>query len=155
MWYVWLILAGIFMIGEIITNGFLIFWLGLGALLAMLVSFITDSLVIQIAVFVGSSTLFILFTKPLLQKFMKKDKTVDTNAFTIVGKKAIEVKDINTTLWTRQIKVECQLWSAKPETEETIEKGTEVLILSIDGVKAVVTTNLQAKVPEEIFEEHK
>ena len=86
MWYVWLILAGIFMIGEIITNGFLIFWLGLGALLAMLVSFITDSLVIQIAVFVGSSTLFILFTKPLLQKFMKKDKTVVTNAFTIVGK---------------------------------------------------------------------
>ena len=26
------------------------------------------------------------------------------------------------------------------------------LILSIDGVKAVVTTNLQAKIPEEIFE---
>ena len=68
MWYVWLILAGIFMIGEIITNGFLIFWLGLGALLAMLVSFFTDSLVIQIAVFAGTSTLFILFTKPLLQK---------------------------------------------------------------------------------------
>lgn len=155
MWYVWLILAGIFMIGEIITNGFLIFWLGLGALLAMLVSFFTDSLVIQIAVFAGTSTLFILFTKPLLQKFMKKDKNVVTNAFTIVGKKALVVKDINSTLGTGQIKVEGQVWSAKPETEETIEKGSEVLILSIDGVKAVVTTNLQAKVPEEIFETNK
>ena len=121
----------------------------------MLVSFFTDSLVIQIAVFAGTSTLFILFTKPLLQKFMKKDKNVVTNAFTIVGKKALVVKDINSTLGTGQIKVEGQVWSAKPETEETIEKGTEVLILSIDGVKAVVTTNLQAKVPEEIFETNK
>ena len=45
--------------------------------------------------------------------------------------------------------------SNNQEAEETIEKGTEVLILSIDGVKAVVTTNLQAKVPEEIFEGNK
>ena len=40
MWYVWLILAGIFVIAEIMTTGFLIFWLGLGSLCAMITSFI-------------------------------------------------------------------------------------------------------------------
>ena len=34
---------------------------------------------------------------------MKKDKNVVTNAFTIVGKKALVVKDINSTLGTGQI----------------------------------------------------
>ncbi len=153
MWYIWLIAAGIFLIGEMITNGFLIFWLGLGALLAMLVSFITDNLIIQTAVFVVSSTLLIIFTKPLLKKFTKKDKTVVTNAFSIVGKKALVLQDINSTLGTGQIKVDGQVWSAKTETEEFIPKGAEVLILKIDGVKTVVTTNLQAKVEQESVEE--
>ena len=55
MWQFWLIAAGIFFIGEIITTGFLIFWLGIGSLLAMIVSFLTDNIIIQTAVFVVSS----------------------------------------------------------------------------------------------------
>lgn len=142
MWYIWLILAGIFMIAEIITVGFLVFWLGLGALCAMLTSFITDNIVIQTAVFVITSTLFIFCTRSFVKKLTKKDKTVATNAFAIVGKKALVVKDINPTLGVGQIKVDGQIWSAKCENDEVIEKDTEVSILKIDGVKAVVTTDL-------------
>ena len=83
MWYVWLILAGIFFVAEILTVGFLVFWLGIGALIAMLVSFFTDSLVIQMTVFVISSTILIIATKPLVKKLTQKDKTVVTNAFSI------------------------------------------------------------------------
>lgn len=149
MWYVWLILAGIFMIAEIITVGFLIFWLGLGSLCAMLTSFITDNILIQTTVFVLTSTLFILFTRPLVKKFTKKDKTVVTNAFAIVGKKAIVLQDINPTLGAGQIKVDGQVWSAKCEGENIISKDTEVFILAIDGVKAVVSSKT-AKVEETV-----
>ena len=85
MWYIWLIAAGIFFIVEIATIGFLIFWLGIGALLAMIASFFTD---------------------------------------------------INTIEATGQVKVEGEVWSAK--SDSNIEKGTEVEILKIDGVKLVV-----------------
>ncbi|MCI9177531.1 MAG: NfeD family protein [Clostridia bacterium] len=142
MWYIWLILAGTFMIAEIITVGFLIFWVGLGALCAMLTSLITDNIVIQTAVFVVTSTLFLFLTRPLAKKLTKKDKTIVTNAFAIVGKKGIVLKDINPTLGVGQIKVDGQIWSAKCEENETIKKDAEVLILKIDGVKAVVTSNL-------------
>ena len=54
MWLIWLIAAGIFFIVEIATVGFLIFWLGIGSLLAMIVSFFTDNIIIQTAVFVFS-----------------------------------------------------------------------------------------------------
>ncbi len=146
MWYIWLILAGVFMIAEIITVGFLIFWVGLGCLCAMLTSFITDNLIIQTTVFVITSTLFIFLTRPLAKKLTKKDKTVVPNAFSIIGKKALVVHDINPTLGVGQIKVDGQVWSAKCETAEIISKDTEVLILKIDGVKAVVTTNLSQTV---------
>jgi len=142
MWYVWLILAGIFIIAEIVTMGFLIFWLGLGALCAMIVSFFTDNIIIQTAVFVITSTLFICLTRPLAKKLNKKDKK-ETNVNAIIGKKAIVLKDINPTLGVGQIKVDGQVWSAKCEDGTTIKQDTEVLILTIEGVKAVVTSNLE------------
>lgn len=142
MWYIWLILSGIFMIAEIVTVGFLIFWLGVGALITMLVSFITDNVIIQTAVFVISSTLLIFCTRPLAKKLTKKDKDVVTNAFAIVGKKALVIKDINPTLGAGQIKVDGQVWSAKCEDDTIIAQGTEVYILKIEGVKAVVTANI-------------
>ena len=36
MWQIWLIASGIFFICEIITVGFLVFWLGVGALIAII-----------------------------------------------------------------------------------------------------------------------
>jgi len=60
MWYVWLIFAGICFVAEMMTTGFLIFWLGLGAVLAMITSFITSSILVQTIVFVVTSTILIL-----------------------------------------------------------------------------------------------
>lgn len=74
MWLIWLIASGIFFISEIATVGFLIFWLGIGSLFAMIVSFFTDNIVIQIAVFVFSSVILILSTKPLVSKYVTRKR---------------------------------------------------------------------------------
>ena len=59
-------------------------------------------------VFITTSTLLIIFTKPVVKKkFLIKDEdTVVTNVYSIIGKKAIVTKDINPTLGVGQIKVE-------------------------------------------------
>lgn len=142
MWYVWLILVGVFAIAEIMTPGFLVIWLSAGSLCAMVTSFFTDNIIIQTAVFVIASAIFICFTRPLAKKLTKKDKNVVTNAFAIVGKKAIVTQDINPTLGVGQVKVDGQVWSAKCKGDKIIPKDTEVLILAIDGVKAVVSSKV-------------
>ena len=68
MWQFWLIASGIFFVIEMITVGFLVFWLGIAALITMVVSFFTDSLIIQTAVFVISSILLIFLTKPFVHE---------------------------------------------------------------------------------------
>ncbi len=139
MWYIWLIIAGICFVIEMITVGFFIFWFGIGALITMLVSLICpDNLWLQAIVFVTTSTLLIFFTKPFVEKFTKKDKKVVTNAFSIIGKKALVTQDINPEFGVGQIKVENEVWSAKTIDDSFIKKGTQVEILEIDGVKAVV-----------------
>ena len=137
MWQVWLIAAGVFLILEMFTMGFLVFWLGIGCLLAALISLITDSILIQTSIFVLSSGLLIFATKPLVKKFAEKDNT-KTNVYSLVGKKAIVIEDIDWATGNGQIKFEGQVWSAKTEEQVNIEKGTEVEIIKIEGVKAFV-----------------
>lgn len=138
MWYIWLIAAAAFIAIEIVTVGFLVFWLAIGALFAMIVSFFTDSILIQTVVFVVSSILLIFLTKPFVNKLTQKDISVQTNAYSIIGKKGIVTQDINSTQGVGQIKVNGEIWSAKCEGDSVIEKGTEVEVTEIDGVKAVV-----------------
>ena len=138
MWYIWLILAGVFVIGEVLTAGFLIFWLGIASLIAMAVSFITDNIIIQTTVFLISSVILILATKPLVKKFAKVE-TTKTNAFSLIDKKGIVTKDISSINSTGQVKVEGELWSATGENDMEISKGTEVKIKEITGVKLIVT----------------
>lgn len=138
MWSVWLIAAGVFFIIEIATVGFLIFWLGIGALFAMVTSFITDNIYIQTLVFVIVSSILIPLTKPLAKKFDTKSK-VKTNSYSLINKKGIVLTDINSTLGTGQVKVNGEIWSAKSEGESIIPKDSEIEVLSIDGVKLVVS----------------
>ena len=142
MWYLWLIAAGVFFIAEMITTGFLVFWLGIGSLLAMITSFITDSIFIQTAVFVISSVILIPLTKTLVSKYIDNGKRFVTNAYGIIGKTGIVIADINTLEATGQVKVNGEVWSAKADTN--IPKGTEVEVLKIDGVKLIVTPKVES-----------
>ena len=137
MWSFWLIVAGIFLVMEIATEGFLIFWLGIGALLAMLTSFITNNLVLQTVVFVVSSAILIPLTKPLVDKFINK-KTVPTSSYSLIGKQGIVIADINSLEATGLVKVNGETWSAKSDSGEPISKDTQIEVLAIDGVKVIV-----------------
>ena len=112
MWQIWLIISGVCLIVEIITVGFLIFWLAIGALLALVTSLFTDNLIIQTSVFVISSTILIFATKPFVQKFVNKKDSIKTNVYSAVGKTGIVTKDIDSIETTGQVKVCGEIWSA-------------------------------------------
>lgn len=136
MWKIWLILAGIFLIIEIISVGFLVFWFSIGALIAMVASFFIPNAIVQTAIFVISSTVLLFATKPLVKKILPRD--VKTNSFSIIGKIAKVTIDIEPIEGKGQIKIGTEAWSAKSVDDTFIAKDTEVEIVEIDGVKAIV-----------------
>ncbi len=138
MWQIWLVIAGVCLVIEIMTTGFLVFWLAIGALISMIVSLFTDSILIQTAVFVISSAILIFATKPFVKKFAKT-KNVKTNAFSIIGQNGIVTKEIDSINAKGQVKIDGETWSAVGKDDIDIPKGTEVEVLEIKGVKAVVT----------------
>ena len=140
MWQFWLVVCGFCLVIEILTTSFLGFWFAVGAIFALLVSLFTDNIIIQAIVFIVSSSILTFLTKPLVKRFFKNDKKVETNAYSIIGKKALVTQEINSTSGTGQIKVGTEIWSAKNSNSEIIPKGSEVKITSIDGVKAIVSS---------------
>ena len=140
MWQMWLIVAGVCFVFEIFTVGFLIFWLAIGALIAMVASFFVDNVVIQTAIFVVSSAILIFATRPFVKKFAKNDKDdVKTNAYSIIGKTGVVMQNIDSLNSTGLIKVDGEVWSASTDKDVSIPKGSEVKVKEIKGVKAIVT----------------
>lgn len=144
MWQFWLILSGICLIIESFTLGFFVFWFSIGALFALVVSLFTTNIIIQSVVFVVSSTILLLLTKPLIKKFVKTPKTKLTNVYCIIGKEGIVLENIDPLNGTGKVKVNGELWSAISDTN--IEKGEMIKVLSVNGVKLKVEkVNISSK----------
>ena len=140
MWAIWLIASGIFFLGEIFTISFLLFWPGVGAFLAFLTSLIVpENLLVQIVVFVVSTILMIIFTKPLINKLFKNKDNTSMNNSAVLGKKGIVIKKMDKDNPVAQVKVNGELWSAiKSDKDKAINVGESVIIEKIDGVKLLV-----------------
>ncbi len=146
MWQFWLIAAGVFFIVEMATVGFLVFWFGVGALITMLFSFFIDNIYIQACIFLFTSTLLVFLTKPLVNRFIIKNKTVPTNTYSIIGKNGLVTQEINPIKGTGQVKIGTEVWSAKSVSEQIIPKDATIEVLNIDGVKVVVKLISMTKV---------
>ena len=145
MWKFWLIASGIFFVGEIFTVGFLIFWFGIGALLTMLASFFIQNIFAQAIIFIVSSTILLLLTKPLINKFISK-KTIPTNIYEIIGKKGIVTQEISSSHDKGQVKVGNETWTAI--SDEKLSLNQEIEVLKVDGVKLIVKS--VSKIKEQV-----
>ena len=136
MWKIWLIISGICLIIESFTLGFFVFWFSIGAIFALITSLFTTSIIIQSTVFVITSTLLLLLTKPLIKKFVKTPKTKPTNVYSIIGKEGIVLETIDNINGTGKVKVNGELWSAI--SDSNIEKDEKIKVISVNGVKLKV-----------------
>ena len=134
---IWLLLCVLCLVAEMFTITFLLFFPGIGAFLAFLTSFITDSVGVQIFVFVVSSTLMIIFIRPLIAKLFKT-RDVSMNSNSLIGKSGIVLKDIEGTNKVGQVKVAGEIWSAICDDKTTITKDSKIIVEAIEGVKLVV-----------------
>lgn len=137
MWKIWLIIAGIFLIIESATTGFLVFWFSVGALIALVSSFFIESIITQTSIFLVASTILIFATRKFCNKFLNNNAPETIN--TIVGKVGKVTVDIDPINAVGQVKISGETWSASAETP--IAAGSEIIVEKVEGVKAIVKLN--------------
>lgn len=129
----WGILFVLFLFIEVATVNLVSIWFAFGAAVTFFVSGFVSPLM-ELVIFLASSIVFLVLTKPLVKKF-KMDKIEPTNVDRVIGKKGFVVKTI-TPKTNGQVKVLGSIWTAC--SDETIEEGCDVLVEKIDGVKLIV-----------------
>jgi len=135
--YLWLIVAVVLAVVEGATLNLTTIWFAVGALAAWLVTFLNFSWTLQIIIFVLVSGILLIFTKPLVKKYLKVGE-VKTNAEEVIGKEAIVIENINNINAKGKVKVKGQIWTARSYNSDVIEKDTIVRVLRIEGVKLIV-----------------
>ena len=141
-YYIWLIVAIILVIVEILTAGFGVICFAIGAAFSALVSALGGSFTWQVVVFVVVSLLAFIFLRPVVIRFLdKKSKDVKTNADALVGRKGVVSECIDAENHTGRVAIDGDDWKAVSENGEVIEKGANVEIVKLDSIIVTVKLN--------------
>ena len=134
MTIMWFLTFIILLIIELTTVNLVTIWFAIGAVAGLITTMFTDSILIQLIVFVTVSLIALLLTKPLIKKFKGYD-VVPTNSDRVIGKVGEVTKEIKTDKYG-EVKVYGNIWTASSKDE--IKVGEKVKVLAIDGVKLIV-----------------
>ena len=105
--------------------------------MAALTTLFTDSIVIQLAVFVGVSLLALLVTRPLVRRLKENRVQLRTNIDRLPGEKGVMLKPVENTESVGQAKVLGKVWSVKTDNPP-LKEGDTVRVIAVDGVKLIV-----------------
>lgn len=131
----WIILAIIFLIGELLSGGFYLLSIGIGAIAAGILNYLHFSITIQIIAFILITLIFILISRPLYRKLNKNAVDKKSNTERLIGLEAKATEEIDSHK-IGTINVNGEIWKAI--SDEKIEKGEKVVIIDIDGIKLKV-----------------
>lgn len=140
-WIFWLVLSVLFLAVELGTVALVSIWFVLGSVVALFASLAGMSLTWQIILMLvvsGIGLIIFLMIKDKLN--IGKNPHVPTNADALIGEEAVVIEKINALDNKGLVRVKGREWRAvaSPESEE-IEVGEIVKILSIQGVKLIVS----------------
>ncbi|HEX6404388.1 MAG TPA: NfeD family protein [Pseudonocardiaceae bacterium] len=137
---VWLVAGFALIVAEVLTGGFVLIMLGLGALAAAGVAALDESIWVEVAVFAGVSVALTTLARPVLKRRLHTTHVL-TNVDALLGDRAIVVSTVDAH--GGKIKLRGELWSARAYDEtEVLEPGRRVTVMTISGATAVVVGEL-------------
>ena len=137
-WAIWVSLAFLLGIAEIMSLDLVLIMLAVGALAGAAVAVVAPTLWwLQILVATGISVMMLLLLRPTLLAKVRNMPGYRSSADKMVGSSGMAISQIDKS--GGEIKVDGQSWSARPYSSDVvIQQGTEIEVYEIDGVIAVV-----------------
>ena len=121
-------------------------WFAAGALIAMIVSFFSGAVWLQILLFLVVACGLLAAMWPFTKKFLNP-KLSKTNVDSIIGSQGLVTAAIDNISAVGQVKLGAMEWTARSTSGEPIAQGTLVKVDKIEGVKVFVSP---AEVPAQL-----
>jgi membrane protein implicated in regulation of membrane protease activity len=136
-WILWLIVAAVLGVAELLTTTLAFGLLAAAALVAAIVGGVHLDLPLQLAAFVVAAGAGLGFVRPIALRHIKQPPVLKTGTAALVGRSAIVLEEV--TEHGGRVRIGGEEWSSRPYDESlVIPVGTKVDVMQIDGANALV-----------------
>lgn len=137
-WIIWLVLFVATLIIEGLGPSLVSIWFSLGALIALIVSFIPNvEWWIEVIIFVVISVATLLALRPIIRRYYKRNN-FNTNIDGYAGKRGYVIEDI-TYLRPGAVKIGDVSWTAIPaDKDQKILEDEVIEVVRVNGNKLIV-----------------
>ncbi len=137
IWWIWMVIAAVFIIGELFHMGFFLLWFGVGAAVAGILALLGLGAGWQWASFIVLSAVLFAVSRKFAERFTKKQPP-GIGADRFLDKKGVVIEAIDNLKNTGRVRVGKDEWRADSETGEIIPEGKLVEVARVDGTHLVV-----------------
>ena len=137
-WIVWLVLAAVLGVAEIMTTTLAFGLIAVGAVVAGVVGVAGAGLPFQLIAFGVASAAGLGVVRPIAVRHIKQPPLLRTGTSALVGRSAKVVEEV-TDDGGGKVRIGGELWSARPYDEsQVIPVGSTVNVFAIEGATALV-----------------
>jgi membrane protein implicated in regulation of membrane protease activity len=133
LWWLWMALAAVLLIGEILTAGFFLLWFSVGAAAAGVLAMLGVGHVAQLIVFSLLSGILFVFGRRFADRVTAKQPP-GIGADRFVGMAGIVLEEIDNYANSGNI------WRAGSEDGDVIPVDSRIRVIRIEGTRAFVRT---------------
>jgi membrane protein implicated in regulation of membrane protease activity len=136
-WIVWLILAAVLGVAEVMTTTLAFGLIAVGAVVAAVTGALGAGLPFQLAAFAVAAGAGLGVVRPIAVRHIKQPPPLRSGASALVGRSAKVVAEVSDD--GGQVRIGGELWSARPYDEsQVIPVGSTVDVFAIEGATALV-----------------
>jgi len=136
-WIVWLVLAAVLGVAEIMTTTLAFGLIAAGAVVAGVVGVAGAGLPFQLIAFAVASAAGLGVVRPIAVRHIKQPPLLRTGTSALVGRSAKVVEEVTDD--SGKVRIGGELWSARPYDEsQVIPVGSTVDVFAIEGATALV-----------------
>ena len=142
-WLLWLIAAGLFAAGEIVSLDLVLLMFAGGALGGMGVALLGGATALQLIAFIAVSGLLLVLVRPIATKHLTNRTPLQIDGVaTLIGRTARVTQEVDAS--GGRIRMGADEWTARSQhSSETFAVGETVRILQVEGATAVVGDALE------------
>jgi len=136
-WIIWLIVAAVLGVAELLTTTFAFGLIAAAAVVAAVVGAFHLSFALQLVAFAVAAGAGLVFVRPIALKHVKQPPALRTGSAALVGRSAVVLEEV--TEHSGRVRIDGEEWSSRPYDESlVIPVGTKVDVMQIKGATALV-----------------
>ena len=135
--WIWLVLAALLYVGEMLTATFFLLPFGLGATVALIAAFFGAPLWFQWLLFVVVAVLGLVFLRPFFKRLTSKAEKTKAGVDRLIGMTGLIVEG-NAPSGANRARIDRELWNVSTERGEQLPLNTSIRVLRVEGTYLIV-----------------